>query len=312
MTIRLFLLMLFTFCGNLLAQDVTVPNYYTSDQELSKKLMAIVKDLGLDKDFNVGEDGTEQISLAVIDLNGAKPKLGGVNYDNFIYPASVYKIYVGAEILNQISNGHRHLDDPYVVQSPNDVDKTKEIKNDPRALLKEGDSVTVNYLLDLMITRSDNTASNCLIDLAQRPKINTLMHQYNWQGSEVTRKFLSRKFEDPEYAEAEGTMTCALHAADFMYKVQTNQLLNPWVSMQMKSLLGRQLDKSKLAAGLPDNAMFYHKTGWWSYWTNDVGIVDDGETAYIIACFLPIKEELVLPQMKELSKRIYNLMKSRS
>lgn len=312
MIIRLSLLLLFTFCGNLFAQEVKVPDYYLSDQELSEKLKAIVKDLGLDKDFNVGEDGTEQISLAVIDLNGEQPKLGGVNYDNFIYPASVYKIYVGAEILKQISNGHRHLDASYVVKSPNDVDKTKEIQNDPRALLKEGDSVTVNYLLDLMITRSDNTASNCLIDLAQRPNINTLMHQYNWQGSEVTRKFLSRKFEDPEYVEADGTMTCALHAADFMYKVQTNQLVNPWVSMQMKTLLGRQLDKSKLAAGLPDNAMFYHKTGWWSYWTNDVGIVADGETTYIIACFLPIKEELVLPQMKELSKRIYNLMKSRS
>ncbi|RXJ52606.1 serine hydrolase [Gelidibacter gilvus] len=312
MRIRLSLLMIFTICGNLFAQEATVPNYYESDPGLSEKLMDIVKDLGLDKDFNVGEDGTEQISLAVIDLNGEKPKLGGVNYDNFIYPASVYKIYVGAEILHQITSENLHLDDPYVVQSPNDVDKNKEIQNDPRALLKEGDSVTVNYLLDLMITRSDNTASNCLIDLAQRPKINTLMHHYNWQGSEVTRKFLSRKFEDPEYVKAEGTMTCALHAADFMYKVQTNQLVNPWVSMQMKVLLGRQLDKSKLAAGLPDNAMFYHKTGWWSYWTNDVGIVDDGETSYIIACFLPIKEELVLPQMKELSKRIYNLMKSRS
>lgn len=311
MIFRVLVLLLFMACNNLFAQDMVLPSYYVADPQLSQQLETMVKDLGLDRDFEVGEDGIEQISLAVIDLNGETPRLSGVNYDNFIYPASIYKIYVAAEILRQIAIDSLNLDDSYRVQSPNDVDKTKEIENDPRALLQHGDSVTVNYLLDLMITRSDNTASNCLIDIAQRPKINNLMQRYHWQGSEVTRKFLSRKFEDPNYKEAEGTMTCALHAADFMYKVQTNQLVNPWVSMQMKTLLGRQLDKSKLAAGMPENVMYYHKTGWWSYWTNDVGIVDDGQTKYIIACFLPLEEELALPKMKELSKRIYDLMKER-
>ena len=305
------LLMSFVIYGNLLAQEMTVPSYYLMDQELSEKLENIVKELGLDKNFNVGEDGVEQISLAVIDLNGDKPRLGGVNYDNFTYPASVYKMYVAAEILNQVSMDRLNLDDWCVVKSPNDVDKGKELANDPRALLRDGDSVTVNYLLDLMITRSDNSASNVMIDIAQRPNINKLIHRYNWQGSEVTRKFLKRSFEDPDYSDAQGTMTCALHAADFMYRVETNQLVNPWLSMQIKVLLGRQLDKSKLAAGLPKNVMYYNKTGWWSYWTNDVGIVDDGDTKYIIACFLPVEEELILPQMRELSKRIYNLMKER-
>ena len=50
-----------------------------------------------------------------------------------------------------------------------------------------------------MITRSDNTAANCLIDFAQRPKINELLHSYGWQGSEVTRKFLKRPVEDEAY-----------------------------------------------------------------------------------------------------------------
>lgn len=311
MTLRILVLLVFCLTQNMMSQNLTIPSYYTIDEQLSQALKSLVQELELDQDFDVGEDGIEQISLAVIDLNGAQPKLGGVNFDNFIYPASVYKIYVAAEILHQVTIDSLELDDVYVVQSPNDVDKTKELANDPRALLKAGDSVTVNYLLDLMITRSDNSASNMMIDIAQRPKINQLLHRYNWQGSEVTRKFLSRKFEDPDYVDAEGTMTCALHAADFMYRVETNQLVNPWVSMQMKALLGRQLDHGKLGAGLPKNVMFYNKTGWWSYWTNDVGIVDDGETRYIIACFLPLKEDLALPKIKALSKRVYQLMKER-
>jgi hypothetical protein len=47
--------------------------------------------------------------------------------------------------------------------------------------------------------------------------------------------------------------------------------------MQLKALLARQLDTTKHSAGLPGGALFYHKTGWWSYYTNDVGIVDDGK-----------------------------------
>ena len=81
--------------------------------------------------------------------------------------------------------------------------------------------------------------------------------------------------------------------------------------MQQKSLLGRQLDNTKLSQGLPNNTMFYHKTGWFAYWTNDVGIVQDENVKYIIACFLPLREDLARPKLKELSKKIYQLMKTR-
>lgn len=293
------------------AQEVIIPSYYKMDAALSRELSKIVKDFELDKDFDVGEDGIEQISLAVIDLNGKKPHLGGVNVNNFIYPASVYKMYVAAEVLHQISNGGLSLTSSHIVKSPNDVDRTKEIEFDPRPLLQDGDTVTVNYLLDLMITRSDNSAANCLIDIAGRENINKLMHTYNWFGSEVTRKFLSRKYEDPGYEKIRGTETCALHAADFLYRIETNQLACPWVSMQMKSLLARQLDNTRLSTGLPPNTMFYHKTGWFSYWTHDVGIVDDGHVRYIIACFLPLKEELALSKYKELATRIHELIRAR-
>ncbi|RPI74106.1 MAG: serine hydrolase [Ignavibacteriales bacterium] len=309
---KILITFLFIFISVKAQQNTMIPSYFKIDSEFSKSLLNIVKELELDKDFDVGEDGIEQLSFCVIDLTGKEPVLGGVNPENFIYPASVYKMYVAAEVFHQVSNGEYSLYDPFVVKSPNDVDRSKQIDSDPRPLLKDGDTVTINYLLDLMITRSDNSAANCLIDLATRPKINEMIHKYGWQGSEVTRKFLKRTFEDEGYADIRGTETSALHAADFMYRIETNQLVNPWVSMQMKALLGRQLDKSKIARGLPENAMYYHKTGWWSYWTNDVGIVDDGEVKYIISCFMPVEEEKALPKFEDLSKKVYELIKSRA
>jgi beta-lactamase class A len=292
-----------------LSWNAAVHERYLADSSLEAGLAAVVKDLGMEGDFDVGEDGIEQISLAVIDLRGKTPRLAGVHMRNFIYPASVYKMYVAAEVLEQVFSGRYSLWSNVAVRSPNVVDGTKELLNDPRSLLRDGDTVTVNYLLDLMITRSDNTAANCLIDLAGRNEINALMARYGWLGSEVTRKFLKRKFEDPGYDTVRGTETCALHGADFLWRISRDSLVNPWVSQQMKSFLGRQLDTSKLAAGLPRTAMFYHKTGWFSFWTNDVGIVDDGELRYIIACFVPLREEIAGPKMRELSRRVYELLR---
>ncbi len=304
-------LLLLMCCAMAAAQTVHIPAYYAADARLSDSLLTIVRSVSLDSTFDVGDDGTEQISLAVIDLSGASPRIGGVHPDNFIYPASVYKMYVAAEILRQVSRGDYALTRQVIVSTRNAVDGSREILSDPRPLLHPGDTVTINYLLDLMITRSDNSAANCLIDVAKRENINAFLHDYGWQGSEVTRKFLSRKVEDASYDTIRGTETCALHAADFMYRIATNQLVNPWVSQQMKSLLGRQLDVSKLSPGLPPGAMFYHKTGWFSFWTNDVGIVDDGRVTYVIACFVPIREAEAAEKMKVLSGRIYALMRER-
>jgi beta-lactamase class A len=281
------------------------------DETLSRDLRAIVTNLGLDGSFDCGEDGMEQISLAVIDLNQAHPKIGGVSMDNFIYPASVYKMYVAAEVLRQASLATYSLTTPIVVRSPNDVDRSTEIRWDPRPLLRDGDTVTVGYLLDLMITRSDNSAANCLIDLARRENINVFMHANGWQGSEVMRKFLRRKFEDAGYDTIRGTETCARHAAEFLYKVQTGQLANTWTSGQLKSYLMRQLDTTKLATGLPSNALFSHKTGWFSTWTHDVGIIEDNVARYVIACFLPLREEVALDKMRNLAYRIHALLSTR-
>jgi beta-lactamase class A len=293
--------------SNVYAQT-QIPSYFEQKKSFTDSLTKMVKEVGLDSTWDAGEDGQEQISFAVVDLNYKKPVLGCVRCGNFVYPASVYKMYVAMEILRQVSNSDYSLFRQYIVHSPNDVDKEKEISYDPRPLLRAGDTVTINYLLDLMITRSDNAAANCLVDVATRDSINKTIQENGWYGSEVTRKFLGRKYEDPGYDTIRGTETCALHAADFMYKVYTGQLINPWVSMQMKALLGRQLDTTKLSLGLPHNVMYFHKTGWWSIYTNDVGIVDDGNIKYIIAIFTPVAEEKVTKRLKELSQRVYDFM----
>lgn len=52
-----------------------------------------------------------EISFAVIDLKINEPQVVGYNADRLIYPASIYKVFVAAEILRQIDSGKRKLND---------------------------------------------------------------------------------------------------------------------------------------------------------------------------------------------------------
>src|SRR5437868_14674954 len=95
-------LILLLFCGGLYADgQLKLPTCYSQKSSFTDSLRKIVREAGLDSAWNTGEDGMKRISFAVIDLSGRKPVLGGVNCDNFIYPASVYKMYVAMEILRQ-------------------------------------------------------------------------------------------------------------------------------------------------------------------------------------------------------------------
>ena len=113
------------------------PDRLVEDPRLSQALAKIVADLKLDGEFPT-DDGRERISLAVIDLTGREPRVGGVNAKSFIYPASVYKMYVAAEVLRQIEEGPAALDTPFNVRAPNVVDRTKEIASRPAPVARRG------------------------------------------------------------------------------------------------------------------------------------------------------------------------------
>lgn len=251
-----------------------------------------------------------EMGIAIIDLNQKEPKIFGYNMDHFIYPASVYKIFIGAEILRRIEIGDFSLEQIVEIKSPNNVDKdTRIFPGDTRKLLNMGDKVTIDYLLDLMLTRSDNTTSNTLIDLVGRESITEhIIRKYNWHGSEVTRKFLDRIKEDKPYRFSETTMSCAKHCAEFMYLVETEQLVSSFVSKKLKEYMLRWNRKGRGGLNITAYKSYYRKGGSletnfyktspiraiirllqnkWTIirWSNDCGVVTGVNSQYVISLF---------------------------
>lgn len=283
-----------------------------------------------------------EISFAIIDLSKSEPEIAGYNMDKFIYPASIYKVYIAAEILRQIDARERTLEDMIEISDNNTVDKNirffpKDTHKDYRPLLKCGDKVTLDYLLDLMLTRSDNTAANVLVDVADRENINNhIILPNGWHGSEVTRKYLDRLKEEGEYRVARITVSNARHLAEFFYKVDEGLLVNNRVSDKLKNYMLRWNRDRRSGFYLPEFKNYYRKAGWlevngykWNIYrgfksvfkkgyaiirySGDAGVVEGQNSLYTFAVLTIMKTKWPLTHfpMKEFSRNIHKLMESR-
>jgi beta-lactamase class A len=158
------------------------------------------------------------IYLSVVDLGSDEPEYAGHQGSAFVYPASLYKLYIALALLTKMEAGELSLVDTVVVAARNERPLDLDGFEDGRAALRSGQEVAIMDLLDLMITRSDDTAANEAIDLLGRPYINEVVCRYGWTGSQVWRKFMPRELEDPEYrsyAQAPLTMTSTRHLVEF-------------------------------------------------------------------------------------------------
>ncbi|MEN6391228.1 MAG: serine hydrolase, partial [Syntrophomonas sp.] len=73
--------------------------------------------------------------------------------------ASVIKLFIMTAAYNQAATGQLKLDDKLVLRDSDKVGGTGSLAGRP-----SGTSLTIRQLIELMITESDNTAANLLID----------------------------------------------------------------------------------------------------------------------------------------------------
>lgn len=93
------------------------------------------------------------------------------------YLASTVKIPIAIVVLQDVDSGKIALDQIVQIQPEDYVDG-----NGPLNSLKAGTSVTIRYLIEQMLTLSDNTASDILIDLVGLDRINALIHSISPTG----------------------------------------------------------------------------------------------------------------------------------
>lgn len=289
------------------AEKIALPDFKplpAPDEAFSDQLKRIVKAAGLDEmtpaEMNPDKED-EWSSICVVDLaDPTAPRVASWKGDNFVYPASTYKMYVLGEAIREVVEEDLTLDKEIIVKEHN-----VRLGSDMEA----GQSVTVSDVLRLMIQYSDNTAANEAIDLVHRERATALLRAMGCEGSDITRKYLSRDLEDPGWEDVPGTTTNALHLATFLWAVESGAIGGGRGRGLIKSYLAMdETCPNRFRAGLPDSATLYSKTGTWNIFTSQVAIVEDGGTRFILCALTAMEEEVAEPRLAALARDVYTLL----
>jgi beta-lactamase class A len=134
-----------------------------------------------------------------------------------------------------------------------------------------------------MIAVSDNTAANEIADAIHPLSVNDSMAKIGLSGTHF-----NNLFDDARSSQNPGeNQTTPANMARLLELISNNQIVSAQVSGDIRSLLARNTDRSKLVRLLPSDAQVAHKSGWYDGVANDVGIVTVSRvpTRWAIAVF---------------------------
>lgn len=228
-------------------------------------LLAVARDRALDDRIRAAliEASLQDCGYAyVVDLD--RMRCGSYRADANIYPASVIKVAVMAEAFHQCADGSLAPDQPVIVSSANQTTTSEATPFVP------GYRATVQELVELMVARSDNIATNELLDVLRRERISAYMHELGLSTFLMGRKLSGSEplIVDPE------TVGRNRLPPDEIGRLLTLIALDevPGAAAQ-RDILGRCVHNEKLVLGLAPGDRFLHKTGETDEQSHDAGIL---------------------------------------
>ncbi|MDP4160106.1 MAG: serine hydrolase [Bacillota bacterium] len=212
--------------------------------------------------------------------------------------ASVIKLFVMIETYNQIKEGRIKENDQITLTSSMKVGGTGSLVG-----RKDGTVLTINQLISLMITQSDNTATNILIDRVTMDKINSTAKKLGCLDTVIERKMMDFKAQ----TKGKDNMTSVDDLCSILLKIYQNQCLGEKFDQKMIEVLKQQENNTKIPSLLPSDTVVAHKTGELDRVENDVGIIFSNHGAYVL-CILSNEVEAFKARtiIAKVSKIVYD------
>ena len=203
-----------------------------------------------------------------------------------LHAASTMKVPVMLELFRRADAGELSLADPVVVRnefrsiadgSTYALDAGED--SDSSMYLRLGERVPIRELIEHMITRSSNLATNLLIDLADPRRIASTMAAIGAGEMHVLRGV-----EDgPAFRAGMNNTTSAYALMRVMEAVAGARAASPAASREMVDVLGRQHFTQMIPAGVPRGVRTANKTGDITRIAHDAAIVfPPGRAPYVL------------------------------
>ena len=192
--------------------------------------------------------------------------------------ASTVKIPLMIEVFRRVDAGEASLDDVHVLKAEEKAPGSGVMLN-----LHDGIELTLNDLIYLMISISDNTATNLLIRMVGMEAVNKTMQALGMENSNLGREMKNR-------AAIEGEEENWAAAEDYTRIVQTildGSAASAAACAAMRAQLQLQQTRRRIARYLPqdDDIEWGSKTGSIKDVTNDAGYVKTDKGQLLIAVF---------------------------
>ena len=206
--------------------------------------------------------------------------------DTVFHAASTMKIPVMIEVLKRAQSGGFSLDQEILLVnqfasladgSPFSLNAADD--GDSVLYKKIGERVTIRELMQRMITRSSNLATNQLIELVGAANVTETAHNLGARHLSVLRGVEDQKAFDKGMINT----TTSADLATLLEAIEKGTVLSSASSSEMRDILLAQEFNEKIPAGLPPGTRVAHKTGEITAVSHDAALVyPPGRKPYVI------------------------------
>ncbi len=239
--------------------------------------------LGARIEARLDETGLE-FGVAYRDLGSGREVL--LNPDREFHAASTMKVPVMVRLFRMAERGALSLDDSLRITNrftsiydSSTYRLSPEDDSDPALYDRVGDPVPVRELVQRMIARSSNLATNELIRLADAAETRAMLERIGAGGLQVLRGV-----EDiPAYRQGINNTTTARALLELLSALARGALAGQDATREMISILEAQHFNEGIPGGLPDSVDVAHKTGWITGIVHDAAVVEPpGRAPYVL------------------------------
>lgn len=257
----------------------------------------------------IANSGAETVGVAVYDLHTKQTLF--INDKVSLHAASTMKVPVMMELFRQAAAKQLNLDAPLMVKnefasivdgSPYQLNASDD--SDDLMYQKLGQPMTIRALIERMIVRSSNLATNLLIEKAKAENVMKLMRQLGANDIQVRRGV-----EDNQAFRAGlNNTTTAFDLMILLRALAEKKVANARACKEMLAILQKQEFNEGIPAGLPAGTKVAHKTGSITKIYHDAGIVYPPQRKPYILVVLTrgfAEEKRAHQLVAEISRQVY-------
>ncbi len=212
------------------------------------------------------EESPHEISLTYYDFSDKT--MGEINGNKQIFPASMIKTLFLMTALDEVEKGELSLDATYALEEDDKFVNDKPVTGSGTMQFDEpGKEFTIEEILHLMVSISDNIASNIVVDTVGRDNITNLANKMGLTDTTARQKM----FEPPNGVPRNTSTTSDL--TEMLIALENATVVNDELSQKGISMMKDTTDKNRIGRKLGEEITLANKIGTAGSMIGDMGLL---------------------------------------